>query len=141
MNSKNLNSVLCFILFAIICISCSDEEDPIGIWDDNIKLSTRNAEFTAKADSTIITTEGNWWWIDSVNVNEESDFNFYNNADIDLESDNYSITEDCFLIERRDQNTLFIKIDQNTTSKERIVKINLQAGNYFDGITITQASN
>ena len=141
MNSKNLNNLLCLVSILLICFSCSDEDQPIGIWDDNIKLSTKSVEFTAEADSTIVTTKGNWWWINSVNVNDESYYNFYNNDEIDLVSDNYSISEDCFVIERRDKNTLFIKIDKNDSNEERIVRISLQAGNYFDGITITQAAN
>ena len=64
-----MNKVIILILSVFLISSCSDKEDPIGKWDDNIKLSTKNVEFTAKSDSVIITTEGDWLWVDGISIN------------------------------------------------------------------------
>lgn len=130
------------ILFASIFIltSCSDKEDPIGKWDDNIKLSTKNVDFAAKTDSVTIKTEGDWWWIDAITF-EDSTYSYYGREDINLESDSYFIIEEQFLVERRDKNTLFVKINENNTGEERIMNITFEAGNYFDYVNIKQAAN
>ncbi len=123
-----------------IMISCSDKKDPIGKWDDNIKLSTKSVEFTAKADSVTISTKGNWWWIDGITF-ENSRYSYYQREDINLESESYSIKEDQFTVERRNKNTLFIKLNENNTGKERSMHISLEAGDYFDYVNIKQAAN
>lgn len=130
------------LLMTIVGLSaCSHrEEQLIGIWDDIIKLSTKDVDLTAKTDSVTITTEGNWWWINSISF-EDSTYSYYNREDIDLESDSYSIKEDCFIVERRDKNTLFIKLYKNSTNKKRGMSITLEAGDYFDYINITQAAD
>lgn len=130
------------ILFASILIltSCSDKEDPIGKWDDIIKLSTKNVDFEAKTDSVTITTEGDWWWIDAITF-EDSTYSYYGREDINLESDSYSIIEEQFLVERRDKNTLFVKINENNTGEERVMNITFEAGNYFDYVNIKQAGD
>jgi hypothetical protein len=56
--------IIIFVVLNIIIITSSCiriRKD--GDWDDNIKLSVRTDEFTAVADSVIITTKGSWWWI------------------------------------------------------------------------------
>jgi len=122
-----------------ILISCSDNEDPIGKWDDIIKLSTKNVNLTAKTDSVTITTEGDWWWINGIAF-EDSTYSYYNRDDINLESDYYSIKEEHFVVERQDKNTLFVKIFENNTGTERQMNISLEAGNYFDYVTIIQSA-
>ena len=130
------------LLMTIVGLSaCSHREEQLtGIWDDIIKLSTKDVDLTAKTDSVTITTEGNWWWINSISF-EDSTYSYYNREDIDLESDSYSIKEDCFIVERRDKNTLFIKLYENSTNKKRGMSITLEAGDYFDYINITQAAD
>jgi hypothetical protein len=120
----------------IILLSCEDKEDLIGIWDDNIKLSTKSADFTAATDSITITTEGEWWWVN--NVTFQDSIYTYNMA---AELDSYSIQEDCFTIERRNKRQLFIKINENNSGIERLLCITLEAGDYFDYVTINQAAN
>lgn len=61
--------------------------------------------------------------------------------DINTESDSYSIIEEHFLVERRDKNTLFVKINENNTGEQRSMKISFEAGNYFDYLNIKQAAN
>jgi predicted protein tyrosine phosphatase len=124
-------------LLIIIAFSVSSCEEPIGKWDDNIKLSTRYVEFNAKADSAIITTQGDWWWIDGISAND-STYQYHNRKDINLESDSYTIKEDFFVVERRDKNTLFVKFEENLTKEERLMIIGLEAGDYFDYVKIKQ---
>lgn len=135
-----MNKVFILILGIFLISSCSDKEVLIGKWDDNIKLSTKYVELAAKADSVTITTEGDWWWINGITF-KDSTYQYYQREDINLESDSYSIKEDCFVVERRDKNTLFIKLVENTSGKERSVNITLEAGNYFDYVKIKQAAN
>jgi|SRR5665647_48564 len=129
---KRILSFILLIVFITTIYSCSKE---IGKWDDNIKLSTKNVEFSALSDSVKITTGGSWWWVSDVSVN--SDW-FYGFKDINLEADSYIIKQDCFVVERRDKNTLFIKVDENPLNVQRIITVGLEAGDYFDRVTITQ---
>lgn len=130
-----MKRILIFLLLLIsihTLFSCSKKD---GDWDDNIKLSTKTVEFGALGDSVIVTTVGSWWWISNICVNGVY---YYDFRDVDLESDNYSIKQDCFVVERRDKHTLFIKIEENPLAVQRIVTVGLEAGDYFDHVTITQ---
>ena len=122
-----------------IGVSCSDKEDPIGIWGDIIKLSTKSAEFSAKADSVTIKTEGDWWWVNEISINDNT-YSYYHRSDINLQSDHYSIKGDCFVVERRDKNTLFIKMEENLTGEDRLMTVVIEAGDYFDYVNIKQAA-
>lgn len=128
------------IVFLLFISSCSDKNAPIGKWDDIIGLSIKNAKLTAATDSVIITTEGDWWWINAIAF-EDSTYIYYNRDDINLESDSYLIKEEQFVIERKDKNTLFVKINENNTGIERKMNITLEAGNYFDKVTIVQSAD
>lgn len=128
------------IVSLFILTSCSDKEDLIGIWDDNIKLSSNNVELTSKTDSVTITTEGDWWWIDNISL-EDSLYGYYGREDVNLESDSYSIIEEQFMVKRLDKNTLFVKMNENNTGEERIMNITFQAGDYFDYVNIKQVGN
>ena len=121
------------MLFIILLLSSCPR--PKGDWDDIIKLSTKSAEFSANGDSVLITTGGSWWWVSDVSVNDEW---FYNFQGINLEADSYIIKENCFNVERRDKHTLFIKVYENPLSVKRIITVGLEAGDYFDRVTITQ---
>lgn len=124
------------ILFLSL-LSC-DSKDPIGKWDDNIKLSEKEVNVTAEANKVLITTKGTWWWIDEISVNGEHDFDV---SDIDTSRENFLIEEDVFIIERRNVNEIHISISKNDSGSERILFIGLQAGDYFDGIWLKQAAN
>ena len=130
------------IMGVFILFSCSEKEENqlIGKWDDIIKLSAKNVKLTYKTDSVTITTEGDWWWIDDISF-EDSTYSYNNRDDINLESDSYSMKEEHFVVERQDKNTLFVKIDQNNSEIERKMNITLEAGNYFDYVTIVQSAN
>jgi hypothetical protein len=132
-----MNKLVVILLSIIVFYSCSDREDPIGKWDDNIKLSTKNVVFSANADSVFITAEGDWWWIDCISFND-SCYCYSQREDINLELESYIIKEEFFVVERRNKNTLFVKMDENLTGTERLMSIVLQAGNYFDYVQIKQ---
>jgi len=109
----------------------------MGDWDDNIHLSTRTAEFSASGDSVTIKTEGSWWWIDDISI----DGNYYHDfRNINQQADSYSMKQDCIDVRRLDRNTLFVKVDANTLTSKRIISVGLEAGDYFDRVTITQKS-
>lgn len=132
---KYFSSFSLLIIFSSILFSCSDTKRNEGEWDDNIKLSQKLVEFNATADSVIITTEGSWWWITNVSVNGTY---FHVTPDIDVESDHYLFKQDCFTVERRDKNILFIMLEANPLKVKRIVSVELEAGDYFDQVSITQ---
>ena len=132
-----MKKTLTLIISLFFLLSCADKQDPEGLWDDIIQLSTKSARLKATTDSVTITTGGDWWWINGIEFND-STYIYYNREDIDLESDNYSIQENCFLVERRDKNTLFVQLDENTIGNERSMIISLEAGDYFDTLVIHQ---
>jgi hypothetical protein len=130
---KNL-LLLMLVVIALAISSCSDTRKD-GDWDDVIKLSSKSVELSALADSVTIKTGGSWWWVTNVSV----DGKYYNGfAGVDLLSDSYSIRQDCFVVERRDKNTLFIKVEANPNSVKRTITVGLEAGDYFDGVVVTQ---
>jgi len=130
---RRILSITLLIVSFITIYSCSEKKE--GDWDDNIKLSTKAVEFSALVDSVTIKTGGSRWWISDISVNSN---HFYNFNGISLESDSYVIKQDCFVVERRDKNTLFIKVDENPLKVQRIITVGLEAGDYFDRVTITQ---
>jgi len=123
-----LSITLLIVSFITTIYSC-------GKWADNIKLSTKHVEFSALSDSVKITTVGSWWRVSDVSVNSKY---FYEFKDINREADSYIIKQDCFVVERIDKNTLFIKVDGNPLNVQRIITVGLEAGDYFDRVTITQ---
>ncbi len=135
-----MQKIVILILAIFIFFSCSDKKDLDGDWSDNIKLSTKNVDFTALTDSVTITTEGEGWWIEGICFTD-STYSYNNQDDINLASDSFSIKEDAFTIERRDATTLFVKINENHSGMERIMSITFEYGDYFDHVTITQDAN
>lgn len=130
------------LIFGIISIlflsllSCESDR-PDGDWDDNIKLSTKEVGFSAESDSVIITTEGTWWWINGISLNDDS----YDISGINTAQDNFLIEESEFTIERKNTKEIHISMTENQSATERTLTIGLQAGNYFDGIKIVQSGN
>src|SRR5512135_2536312 len=109
------------LLFFVLCLSSC------GHWHDNIKLSTKSAEFSANGDSLLITTKGGWWWVSDISVDGK---HFYDFPGVDVFADSYVLKEDCFVVERREKYTLFIKLVENPLSVDRIVTVGLEAGDY-----------
>lgn len=130
--------VLLSILIITSLASCIPEGKE-GDWADNIKLSQKEVEFKAETDSVVITTQGEWWWISSIQL-KDSTYSYYHRDDIDLSADSYRLEDACFVVERREKNSLFIKMNENPSGEERLLTVVLEAGNYFDRVTITQAA-
>jgi hypothetical protein len=132
---KKIISILFLGFIFITFLSCSKNED--GKWEDNIKLSTKLVEFNSSENLTTITTETNSWWLDGI---------AFNGNQIDLQqinqtSQNFIVENSDFTIERINGNIIKIKMNENSTSAERIINIALQNGNYFDGIKVIQKGN
>ena len=137
LNSTTMKKVLIFIMSVFVLTSCSDKEEVIGKWDDNIKLSQKSAKFSYETDSITINTQGNGWWINSV---EYSDSVYYPAVPYDLPFEPVTIKGNSFLVEHRDKKTLFIKMEENNTGIKRELKIVVQGGNYFDYVYISQSA-
>lgn len=86
----------------------------------------------------MITTEGEWWWVDQIALNGELQSSL---EGVETTESDFIIEEEEFKIERRNSTEILIEMTQNHTASERILVIGLQAGNYFDGIKIVQAAN
>ena len=129
---KKLKTFCLLIILIVALYSC---EIPIGLWDDNIHLATKTAVFSASGDSITIKTGGDGWWISDISVDDKWYFNF---TEVNVQVDRYTIKRDCFEVEHRDKNTLFIKVTANPNNVKRIVTVGLEAGDYFDRVTITQ---
>ena len=121
------------LLLAFMLFSCTQKKE--GGWDDNIQLSTKTAEFDAIGDSIIITTKGSWWWIVEISLDDSTKLDF---EGINILSDQYKIASNGYVVERRNSNTLFVSLEANPKKTLRILKIFLEAGDYFDGVTISQ---
>ena len=132
------NIVLLFIFGLFLFTSCDKKGKQDGIWDDNIELSVKDVEFGVEADSVLISTKGDWWWVCEITFNDS--INAIDST-INLEADSYSIIGNNYVIERRDKNSLFVKLDENKTGKERVLLIGLEAGDYFDHVKIMQLAN
>jgi hypothetical protein len=132
--------VIGIFIILITSYSCSNSDEPdrlIGDWDDNIKLSQKEAILSTEKDSIVITTEGERWWIDGISLNGSIiDF-----GEINTNTANFVIDETEFRIERKNSTEIHIEMTKNQTESERVLIIGLQAGDYFDGIQITQSTN
>jgi hypothetical protein len=134
---KKIINLSFFVILAVTIYSCINNIDK-GRWDDNIHLSAREFTFNGSGDSAIISTEGTSWWISDIAVDTTY---YYAFTDINMLADKYSIKKDCFFVEHRDRKTLFVKVNANPFNVKRIITIGIEAGDYFDRITITQKSN
>lgn len=129
---NRLNHIITLSMLLLCLYSC---EEPIGKWDDNIKLSAKKADFKANGDSIIIKTGGSWWWINNIMINKNPVW--YPRPET-ADSTHYTVNLDSVAIKRQDAKTLFIKVNKNNLKSQREISINLEAGDYFDYVTITQ---
>ncbi|WP_424003584.1 hypothetical protein [Maribacter sp. IgM3_T14_3] len=130
-----MKKIIALTLFLLVVLSCSDSKD--GDWDDNIKLSQKEVQFSSTNNNVEISTEGTGWWIDEVTMNGEP----FDLDGIDTTKENFIIEQAEFSIERKNSTEIYISMQQNQSTTERVLLIGLQAGNYFDGIKVTQSGN
>jgi hypothetical protein len=132
---KKLLYVNLLFILIITVYSCTVKESRMGDWEDNIKLSVKAVEFSSAGDSVTIKTGGSWWNIGGISVDST---NYYDFPGVNRQAVSYTLKKDCFDIQRRDNHTLFIKVLSNPLSVKRIITVGLEAGDYFDSVTITQ---
>lgn len=132
---KRILSFNLLIAFVVVVCSCSDKTTKVGDWSDNIQLSAKSVVLSASSDSVVLKTGGSSWWITDVTV---GDVHFNNHMYVGHETDTCSIKHDGFVVVRRDKSTLVIKVDENLLAVQRIITVGLEAGDYFDRVTITQ---
>lgn len=132
---KSAVTIIAVILLVFACTH-SDTPDLIGKWDDNIQLSEKYVEFSAHADSISINTKCEWWWINELTLNDTTHIMIGDN--IDLESASYKIESEDYMVARKDKTTLFVKFNDNNTGKDRTLTVTLEAGDYFDYVTVVQ---
>ncbi|WP_066224658.1 hypothetical protein [Formosa haliotis] len=137
MKKLQLIKSLSIFLFLITFFSCSEKDRPDGDWDDNIKLSQKKVPFSADRDSIVITTKGEWWWINEVMLNGNAELD---RQDVNTADKQFILESSEFMIERKNATELQITMTANPTDTERVLFIGLQAGNYFDSIILTQAA-
>ncbi len=133
-----MNIKLTFLLLLSVITIMSCEDQPVGKWDDNIKLSNDELTFSAGAGSETITTEGDLWWLISIRTDVDDYENF---EGTDTTDDSFEISRDDITFERIEKTTIKIDLAENNTGAERTFVIGLQAGNYFDSIVITQEAD
>ncbi len=135
MKEKLIFGIISILLLSLA--SCNSD-DPIGKWDDNIKLSEKEVTISAESNSLVITTGGTWWWINGIGLDDDWSYDI---SGIDTTQDDFLIEENEFTIERKNANEIHISLTENQSDVERTLTIGLQAGNYFDGIKIIQVGN
>ena len=111
---------------SIYLISCAEHEE-IPMAKDTIGLSQNHVDFVSEGDSVVIKTKGDDWWISGITVNNRP---YYAVKDI-LKKEN-------FTVERKDNNTLFIKMNKNHSRVSNTLSVSLQNGNYYDNVSIYQ---
>ena len=135
-----MNSILKLNLVVILVLSllmsCTKSE-PEGLWKDNIKLSQKEIEISGQNNSLLITTQGRWWWIGEIKLNE----NHIDYSEINTTQNSFIIETPEIKIERKNTTEIHINMSKNTTGSNRVLYISLQAGDYFDHIKITQLAS
>lgn len=137
MMKKKILMIL-FGMFSVLFVSCSSDDIkdyPLGPSGDEIKLSKKEASFTSEANTITITAEYKTWWVNGFAIDKVR----IDKGNVDLLAENFIFKNDDFEVEKKNGNTLIIKMNKNTTNKDRLLTIGLQAGNYFESINITQS--
>jgi len=125
------------VFLALFQISCN-KVDLIGDWDDKIELSTRLVNLDSPQNIVEVKAQNTWWWINSINIGDKYFFPDYQTNMFDKE--NITIISDWLIVERKDGETIQLSVTKNMTQEKRAAKITLQAGNYFDYITVIQSN-
>jgi hypothetical protein len=142
-------------------ISC---DQPIGKWSDVIKFSKTQLSFDAQGGTETITSVGNWWWIIDLSAEnnryrigededhwylyEKTESGKYEKLDVYeviADSNDYNhityITGPWFTINKETRQKITFSVLPNDTEKDRTLWLEIEAGDYFTGITLTQSAN
>lgn len=105
----------------------------VGDWDDCIGLSENKVEFAAEGGTFIINTQDYRWWLYSIEI-DGVEINIGNEGGVFTENGKEFIKKYDWLTIHASYKKIELTVDPNITSVERLFRINLQAGNYFDYI-------
>lgn len=120
------------ITYLFLLLSCTKQR--IGQWDDIIQLSGKVFTLNSNEDSLLVTAKGKWWQISYVALDTNQININTSNADVC----NFVYNDNNIKIISKDCNSLLIKMNQNITNLNRVLKKGLWAGDYSDGIKIVQ---
>ena len=113
------------LVAAMCCVSCKDKNTP------PLKFSTRQIETTAVGGEYNVTITGDNWWLEPYIMIDGKT----------IYEDKVKITKiegEWFTILQKDKETLYVKIAENNTPKDRTLLIALQSYDYFPDIYVTQ---
>jgi hypothetical protein len=125
-------------MFSVLFVSCSSDEvkeQVVGTSDDQIKLSKKEATFSAEPNTITITTGESGWRVNGFALDKVK----VDTGTVNLLAESFVFKNDDFEVEKKNKNTLVITMHKNTTAKDRLLTIGLQAGNYVEDISITQS--
>jgi hypothetical protein len=125
-------------MFSVLFVSCSSDEvkeQVAGTSDDQIKLSKKEATFSAEPNTITITTGESGWRVNGFALDKVK----VDTGTVNLLAESFVFKNDDFEVEKKNKNTLAITMHKNTTAKDRLLTIGLQAGNYVEDISITQS--
>lgn len=129
-------------LFAAMTLFSCTKKDPsqpqlVGNWDDVIQLSQKDFTFKATGDSALITAKGKWMGLSCVSLDTNRIIVYGTSTN----PCNLTYTDSNLTISTKNCDTLFIKLNKNNADSARVLQIGVWAGDYHDGIKITQAKN
>jgi hypothetical protein len=133
----NTKLALLVSLFLITIFSACKKEASIGQWRDVIQLSGKNFVFNSTGDSIWVTAKGHWWAINCVAL-DTTKINVYSSAN---DPCNFTYTDSNIKLISINCDSLFIKMNANHSSLDRVLSFGFYAGDYRDGIKITQTKN
>jgi hypothetical protein len=96
-------------------------------------LSGHDYTFNANGDSVFVTSKGTGWGFSDVMLDSAHYF-------LPIADSNCKLVyiDSNFQIERRNCNTIFVKMNMNKTNSVRTLWVSLEAGDYFSSILFTQ---
>ena len=123
---------LSFVLLLFVFISCSN--DVVGKGTDTIGLETREVFFKSSKDSIELRTrKGDDWWLTEISTKDT----IYRTHSLNVQV----IEGGGLYVEKTGRKSIFIRVDSNLTGLERRFTTVIQAGNYYNTITIIQKAN
>ncbi|MCE1198919.1 MAG: hypothetical protein LWW85_08115 [Marinilabiliales bacterium] len=137
LSKQTFTSQIFCLLLAVVSLSCS-KKAPIGQWENNIQLSQNEVIFGSQKDSITLSAKGSYWWI---NLAWSGDDKYRGEPSQNPASVGYTIDLGYGRVERTGTHALFIRLNANPNKTERVVHIELEAGDYFDLVTITQKAS